>query len=293
MKMMKMTKMITVETISELRQHINEAKLAGKSVGFVPTMGYLHEGHMALVEAARSQNDLLVASVFVNPLQFGPGEDLEAYPRDFTRDAKLLQEHGVDLLFAPSTSEMYPQAMATLVDVGGLSQYLCGHSRPTHFQGVATVVSKLFHIVQPNRAYFGQKDAQQVVVIRRMVQDLNFPVEIVTIPIVREHDGLAKSSRNIYLTAEERPHATVLYQTLRFEQEQVLDRERSGVRLAEAMRARIRSEEQVRLDYAEVVDAQTLEPVTQISGTVLLAVAAYVGKARLIDNQLVSIERKS
>lgn len=285
--------MITVETIADLRQHVNEAKLAGKSVGFVPTMGYLHEGHMALIVAARSQNDFLVASIFVNPLQFGPGEDLAGYPRDFARDEQLLQQHGVDLLFVPSATEMYPQPMATLVAVGELSQHLCGRSRPTHFQGVATVVSKLFHIVQPTRSYFGQKDAQQVVVIRRMVEDLNFPVEIVTVPIVREHDGLAKSSRNIYLTADERPHATILYQTLRFAEEQIRDGERSGPRLAEAMRSRIRSETDVRLDYAEVVSINTLEPVTVISGTVLLAVAAYVGKARLIDNQLVSLERES
>jgi len=285
--------MITIETIADLRQHVNEAKLAGKSVGFVPTMGYLHEGHMALIVAARSENDFLVASIFVNPLQFGPGEDLAGYPRDFARDEQLLQQHGVDLLFVPSATEMYPQPMATLVAVGELSQHLCGRSRPTHFQGVATVVSKLFHIVQPTRSYFGQKDAQQVVVIRRMVEDLNFPVEIVTVPIVREHDGLAKSSRNIYLTADERPHATILYQTLRFAEEQIRDGERSGPRLAEAMRSRIRSETDVRLDYAEVVSIDTLEPVTVISGTVLLAVAAYVGKARLIDNQLVSLERES
>jgi pantoate--beta-alanine ligase len=253
-------------------------------------MGYLHEGHLALVEAARRAGDFVVASIFVNPLQFGPSEDFERYPRDLEHDLHLLAEHKCDLVFTPDASEMYPRPIETKVVQPALSQRLCGRSRPTHFEGVTTVVAKLFHIVQPDRAYFGQKDGQQVVLIRRMVEDLNFPVEIVTVPTVREPDGLAKSSRNVYLTDEERPHATVLYRALQWAKQEIEAGERSAQRIAEGMRSRISAEPLVRLDYAEVVSADTLEPLETLRGRVMLAVAAYVGKARLIDNELLEVE---
>lgn len=281
--------MIVAHTIADLRKHIAEAKQSGKTVGLVPTMGYLHEGHIALVDQARLENDFVVASIFVNPLQFGPTEDLSSYPRNLARDEELLHQHGCHLVFSPNVAEMYPRPAVTSVVALELSKPLCGRTRPTHFQGVATVVSKLFNLVQPTRAYFGQKDAQQVVIIKRMVEDLNFPVEVVTVPIVRESDGLAKSSRNIYLTTEERPHATILYRTLQFAQEEIRRGERDGTRLADRMRDRIQSEPMVKLDYAEIVDADSLAPKEQLSGRVLLAVAAYVGKARLIDNAVLAL----
>lgn len=281
--------MMIVSTIRDVREYVAQAKAAGRSVGLVPTMGFLHEGHMALVDTARSQNDLVIASIFVNPLQFGPNEDLESYPRDLQRDRQLLESHGCDLVFAPSVDEMYPRPALTSVVLRELSQPLCGQTRPTHFQGVATVVSKLFNIVQPTRAYFGQKDAQQAVIIKRMVEDLNVPVEVITVPIVREADGLAKSSRNIYLTEAERPHATVLHRTLQFAEQAILQGERDGTTLAAAMREKIQSEPMVKLDYAEIVDADSLAPQNHLSGRILIAVAAYVGKARLIDNIIVTV----
>jgi pantoate--beta-alanine ligase len=274
-----------VTTIAEVREALAPARRAGQRIGFVPTMGYLHEGHLALVEAARRDNDLVVVSIFVNPLQFGPKEDFDRYPRDIERDLRMLQAAGCDLVFTPSVEEMYPRPMVTRVVQPELSQRLCGRSRPGHFDGVTTVVSKLLHIVGPDRAYFGQKDGQQVVLVRRMVEDLNFPVEIITVPTVREPDGLAKSSRNVYLTPEERQHATVLYRALQAARRQIEEGERSAARVAEIMRATIEAEPLVRLDYAEVVSADTLEPMTELSGRVMLAVAAYVGKARLIDNE--------
>ncbi|GGJ05038.1 pantothenate synthetase [Alicyclobacillus cellulosilyticus] len=276
--------MKVVHTIAEVRAAVRAARQAGQRVGFVPTMGYLHEGHLALVAAARRDNDLVVVSIFVNPLQFGPHEDYERYPRDLARDTALLREAGCDILFAPSVEEMYPQPMATVVELPELSRPLCGRSRPTHFRGVSTVVCKLFHIVEPDRAYFGQKDGQQLAIIRRMVADLNMPVEVVAIPTVREPDGLAKSSRNVYLTPEERPHATVLYRALMWAKARIDAGERDAAQVAAGMRAMIEAEPMVRLDYAEVVDMATLQPLARIQGDVMLAVAAYVGKARLIDN---------
>ncbi|CAM3922532.1 pantoate--beta-alanine ligase [Alicyclobacillus pomorum] len=276
--------MIQIHHIHELRKHLNEERRAGKRIGLVPTMGYLHEGHMALVDAARKDNDVVVASVFVNPLQFGPNEDFANYPRDLQHDAELLAAHGCDILFAPSVEEMYPKPMVTQVEVPALSTQLCGKTRPGHFRGVATVVSKLFHIVQPDRAYFGQKDGQQVAVIRRMVEDLNFPIQIVAVPIVREADGLAKSSRNVYLTQEERPHATVLYRALQHGKSLLEKGERSPSVVASAMAEVVSAEPGVRLDYAEAVSLDTLEAPERLSGPTMLAIAAYVGKARLIDN---------
>ncbi|GMA51113.1 pantothenate synthetase [Alicyclobacillus contaminans] len=252
--------MIQVTRIEDLRNHLLPLRKSGRRIALVPTMGYLHEGHMALVDAARAANDVVVASVFVNPLQFGPNEDYAKYPRDLQRDAALLEQHGCDVLFAPSVEEMYPKPMATYVEVPSLSTPLCGRTRPGHFRGVATVVTKLFHIVQPDTAYFGQKDGQQVAVIRRMVEDLNMPIDIVAVPIVREPDGLAKSSRNIYLTPEERPHATVLYRALQRGLELLQSGERRPDVVRAAMADLVSSEPGVRLDYAEAVSMDTLTP---------------------------------
>jgi pantoate--beta-alanine ligase len=282
--------MQTIETIRDIRAAIRQARADGKSVGLVPTMGYLHAGHMSLVDRARRDNDLVVVSTFVNPLQFGPNEDYERYPRDPDRDKALLMEHGCDILFAPSVTEMYPRPLATVIELPEMSRTLCGRSRPTHFRGVTTVVTKLFNIVQPDRAYFGRKDGQQAAIIARMVADLNMPVEIVTVPIVREADGLAMSSRNVYLTPEERPHATVLYRSLSWARDQVLAGERSAANLRRGVEEQIAAEPGVRIDYVEVVSLDDLQPIEQLQGRVMLAVAAYVGKARLIDNLQLTVE---
>lgn len=290
--------MQTIHTIAETRQIIDEMRSQGKSVGLIPTMGFLHEGHLTLVNRARQENDFVVVSIFVNPLQFGPNEDFEAYPRDLARDANLLASTGCDLLFAPSPTEMYPQPALTNVELPSLAQSLCGASRPGHFKGVATVVSKLFHITSPTRAYFGQKDGQQVAIIKRMVFDLNMPVQIVTCATVREPDGLAKSSRNIYLSGDDRQHALALSQTLsaaRAAIESAIEAAPGAVtgrEIAGLMRDRLTSAPGIRLDYAEIVALDTLQPIEgAISGDIMLAVAAYVGdKARLIDNFQLRVE---
>lgn len=276
--------MQTAKTIEAVRTYVAEAKRNGKSVGYVPTMGFLHEGHMSLVDTARSENDIVIVSVFVNPLQFGPNEDFDAYPRDLIHDAALLESHDCDMLFAPSAEEMYPSESLTYVQVSRLGEGLCGKTRPTHFRGVTTVVSKLLNIVQPNRAYFGEKDGQQLAIIRRMVNDLNMPVEIVGVPIVREEDGLARSSRNIYLTPEVRPHATILHRTLDWVKREIETGERNANKLLQEMRTRLSREPFVTLDYAEIVDLNTLQPISVLNGDFMVAIAAYVGKARLIDN---------
>jgi pantoate--beta-alanine ligase len=255
-------------------------------LGFVPTMGALHEGHLALVRAAKAQSDVVAASIFVNPLQFGPKEDLSKYPRRFERDREMLEKEGVEILFAPSVEEMYPEKAITYVDVEGLSDKLDGKSRPGHFRGVSTVVSKLFHIVQPNLAFFGQKDAAQVAIIRRMVRDLNIPVEIVVCPIVRDPDGLAMSSRNAYLDAEQRKSALVLYRSLLYVQNLFQQGERNAATLIAAGIKIFSEEPSVRLDYFEMVNPETLEPIEEITRGTLVAVAAYVGTTRLIDNIL-------
>jgi pantoate--beta-alanine ligase len=249
-------------------------------------MGALHEGHLSLVRAAKQQTDFVAVSIFVNPLQFGPSEDFSKYPRSFDRDCDLLQQEGVELIFAPSVSEMYPQEGITYVNVDGLSERLDGKSRPGHFRGVTTVVAKLFHILEPDVAFFGQKDAAQLAIIRRMVHDLDMPLEIVGCPIVREPDGLAMSSRNAYLNAEQRKRATVLYRSLRKISNLFHQGERNAARLIEAGRRVVQEEPGVRLDYLEVVDPNTLEPVQTIRDSALVAVAAYVGTTRLIDNVL-------
>jgi pantoate--beta-alanine ligase len=247
-------------------------------------MGALHEGHLSLVRAARAQCDSVAVSIFVNPTQFGPTEDLSKYPRQFDRDCRLLEKEGVEILFAPPVDEIYPHGHVTWVLVDGLSKKLDGRSRPGHFRGVTTIVAKLFHILEPDAAFFGQKDAAQLAVIRRMVQDLNFPVEIVACPIVREPDGLAMSSRNAYLNREERTRALVLQRALQKARQQFQAGERSSAKLISAAKDVLAIEPQVRLDYFEIVDPDTLDPVEQISQETLVAVAAYVGNTRLIDN---------
>ena len=262
-------------------------KLKGerKTIGLVPTMGYLHEGHLSLAVRARQENDIVVMSNFVNPLQFGPKEDFTTYPRDLDRDNKLAESVGVDYVFAPPGEEMYPEGYSTYVEVkGGATEKMCGRSRPGHFLGVTTVVLKLFLTTQPDRAYFGQKDAQQAVIIRKMVRDLNLPLEIVTCPIVRERDGLALSSRNTYLSPEERDHALALPKALAAGQQLIQQGERNPARVREEILRVLKSSPGIRVDYVEVVDGRTLEELPVLRGPVLLAAAIFVGKTRLIDN---------
>ncbi len=277
-------KMQIAETIKDVREQVKVWKREGLSVGLVPTMGYLHEGHKSLIDKAVEENDRVVVSVFVNPIQFGPSEDLASYPRDLERDGKICEEAGADLVFHPADGEMYFEDFCTFVDMDDLTKGLCGKSRPTHFRGVCTVVSKLFHIVAPDRAYFGQKDAQQLAVVRRMVRDLNFDLEIVGCPIVREADGLAKSSRNTYLNEEERKAAVILHRALSEGERLLQAGEKSAEKIVAAIRNTIEGEALARIDYVEVVDWDTLKPVDQIQGEVLAAVAVYIGKTRLIDN---------
>lgn len=272
------------ETVKEVREQVQAWKREGLSVGLVPTMGYLHEGHKSLIDKAVENNDRVVVSVFVNPIQFGPSEDLASYPRDLARDAGICEDAGADLVFHPADEEMYFSDFCTYVDMDDLTKGLCGKTRPTHFRGVCTVVSKLFHIVAPDRAYFGQKDAQQLAVIRRMVRDLNFDLEIVGCPIVREADGLAKSSRNTYLNAEEREAAVVLHKGLCAGEELINSGESDAAKIIGAIREVIEREPLAKIDYVELVDWNTLKPVDTVQGEVLAAVAVYIGKTRLIDN---------
>jgi pantoate--beta-alanine ligase len=273
-----------LRSIEEMRASSRFARCDGKSVGFVPTMGALHEGHLSLVRMAKTQSDLTAVSIFVNPLQFGPQEDLDKYPRTFDRDSALLEKEGADILFAPSVEEMHPAGATTYVVVESLSDRLCGRSRPGHFRGVSTVVAKLFNIVEPDRAFFGQKDAAQVAVIRRMVRDLRLPTEIVVGAIVREQDGLAMSSRNSYLSTAERQSALVLHRSLARVQERFEHGERWSERLVEEGMKEFAKDPSVRLDYLEIVDPETLDPTKEISRASLVAVAAFLGKTRLIDN---------
>ncbi len=280
-------------TIPDMRAAPRAVRREGKRIGFVPTMGALHDGHLSLVRAAKSQCDVVAASIFVNPLQFGPHEDLAKYPRDFDRDCELLKKEGVDFIFAPSVEEMYPAGAVTHVTVEGLSDKLCGKSRPGHFRGVTTVVAKLFHIVEPDIAFFGQKDAAQLAIIRRMVRDLNFPVAIVACPIVREADGLAMSSRNAYLNPEERKAALVLYRALKQVKELFDHGERSAARLIEVGKKAFAEEKLARLDYLEIVDPDSLESLAEVRATALAAVAGFVGGTRLIDNAVLSVEQRA
>jgi len=280
---------ITVERITEMREACERVRHCGGTVGLVPTMGFFHEGHRSLMRAARAAHDLVVVTVFVNPLQFGPAEDLDGYPRDLTGDAAVAKAEGVDVLFAPSVAEMYPEPIRTTVHVDGLTSGLCGAARSTHFDGVTTVVAKLFSIVGPCTAYFGRKDAQQLAVVRRMAVDLDLPVRVVGCPLVREADGLAMSSRNAYLSVGQRAAATVLWRALRAAAGRVEAGERSAAAVADTIRATVTAEPLMALEYVEVREAGSLERLEQLEGEVLVAVAARVGPARLIDNMTVLI----
>ncbi|MBS5335825.1 MAG: pantoate--beta-alanine ligase [Clostridiales bacterium] len=277
--------METVKTVQEVRNRVKSWKAQGLSVGLVPTMGFLHEGHQSLIERAAAENDRVVVSDFVNPTQFGAGEDLDSYPRDIARDEEVCRKAGADLIFHPEPSEMYFSDACTMVDMyGNLTSELCGKTRPIHFRGVCTVVSKLFNIVTPDRAYFGQKDAQQLAVIKRMVRDLNFDIEIIGCPIIREEDGLAKSSRNTYLSEEERKAALSLSKAVKLGISMAEAGEKSALRITEAMTQVVEEEPLAKIDYIKAVNAHSIEPVSEMSGEVLVAMAVYIGKTRLIDN---------
>ncbi len=280
-----------VKTKLELKTALKALRAGHKTVGFVPTMGFLHEGHLSLVRRAKSENDVVVVSIFVNPTQFGPNEDFESYPRDLEKDSKLVEGEGCDIVFAPEPEEMYPKPYMTYVDVyGDLTNKLCGASRPGHFKGVATVVTKLFNLVRPTRAYFGQKDAQQVAVIEQMVADLDMNLEIVPCPIVREADGLALSSRNTYLTESDRKDALVLSQSLLWAKEAIESGERNAAVLLKGIRDRIEGVPATEIDYIQIVDARTLDSVETLKGTILIALAVKVGKPRLIDNMRIEVK---
>ena len=268
-----------VSTVEEVRKQVKKWREEGLSVGLVPTMGYLHEGHKSLIDKAVEQNDRVVVSVFVNPIQFGPNEDLATYPRDLERDAALCENAGANLIFHPEPENMYESDFCSFIDMDGLTKGLCGKTRPTHFRGVCTVVGKLFNIVEPDRAYFGQKDAQQLAVIRRMVRDLNFNLEVIGCPIIREDDGLAKSSRNTYLSKEERKAAVILHG-----EELVKAGEKSAATVKQAITEIIESEPLAKIDYVEIVNFDNIETIETIDGSILAAVAVYIGKTRLIDN---------
>lgn len=276
--------MRVVGSIAQMQALCREFRREGKSIGLVPTMGALHAGHLSLVRSARAQNDVVVVSIFVNPLQFGPNEDFGKYPRTFEEDCAKLEHEGVNFVFAPTVEEMYPEGAATHVSVEGLSDRLDGKSRPGHFKGVTTVVSKLFHIIPADRAYFGQKDAAQVAVLRKMVRDQNIDIDVIVCPIVREKDGLALSSRNTYLSEVERKHALVLHRALMRVQMMVDIGESDAAKLASIGRELIAEEPAVRLDYFEVVNPDTLEPISDIKNGGLVVVAAWIGATRLIDN---------
>lgn len=276
--------MKVVSTIKEVKEIVAGWKKDELSVGFVPTMGYLHEGHGSLITEARKNNDKVVVSIFVNPMQFGPAEDLASYPRDLEKDSAFCESLGADLIFHPEPEEMYTDKFCSYVDMSVLTEELCGLSRPVHFRGVCTVLTKLFNIVQPDRAYFGQKDAQQLAIVKHMAEDLNMNLEIIGCPIIREEDGLAKSSRNTYLSAEERKAALILSKTIFMGQKMVADGETDAVKLVEAMKANIETEPMAKIDYVKAVDGLTMQQITEIKAPALVAMAVYIGKTRLIDN---------
>lgn len=278
--------MQVITDIKAMIKQIDEYKKQNLSIGFVPTMGYLHEGHLSLVKAAR-ENDRVILSIFVNPMQFGAKEDLASYPRDLKRDSKLCEENGVDIIFAPSAEQMYPQGFSTYVDMSSLTNTLCGASREGHFRGVCTILMKLFNIVRPNRAYFGQKDAQQCAVVRHMIEDLNLNLDLKICPIIREEDKLAKSSRNVYLSEEERKAALVLSRAIFLGENLIKNGERNSKIIIEAMKEEFEKEELARIDYVSLVCPKTMEELEFIKDEVLGAVAVYIGKTRLIDNFLI------
>ncbi len=279
-----------VSTKIDVRNQVKEWRKEGLTVGFVPTMGYLHEGHESLVKRAVAENDRVVVSIFVNPMQFGPKEDLATYPRDLEADSKLCEAAGAALIFHPEPEEMYEEAFCSYVDMNGLTNALCGLSRPVHFRGVCTVVNKLFNIVMPDKAYFGEKDAQQLAVVKRMVKDLDMDIEIVGCPIIREEDGLAKSSRNTYLSPEGRKQALVLSKAIFAGKQMVLDGEKDTSVVLKAMRDIIEKASMARIDYVEMVDVNTMKGIDTIQGEILCAIAVYIGdEARLIDNFMLSL----
>ena len=271
-----------ITTIENIRSIVNHWKDKGYSIGFVPTMGYLHDGHAALIDQARKDNDKVIVSIFVNPTQFGENEDLNSYPRDINRDKSLCEAHKADIIFSPTSDEMYHDRKA-FVNIVELSDTLCGIRRPIHFKGVCTVVAKFFNIIQPTNAYFGEKDAQQLAIIRKMVFDLNFPVNIIGVPIVREKDGLAKSSRNTYLSSEERKAATILYKAIQLGK-QTIQYGCPAKCIIDTMTDTIQTEPLAKIDYISVVDAKTMQPVQEVTAPVLVAMAIYIGSTRLIDN---------
>jgi len=282
--------MHVIHSVHEMHNWVFMLKKSGKKIGFVPTMGYLHKGHLELLKLGRGQCDVLVASIFVNPTQFAPGEDYNGYPRDLKRDMELAQWAEVDCLFLPDPAEIYPPGYRTFIEVESLSENLCGAFRPGHFRGVATVVAKLFNIVAPDAAFFGEKDAQQLLIIRKMVEDLNFPVKVVGCPTVRESDGLAMSSRNVYLADEERAQATALHRSLLKAKEMVAGGETDAKKVLAAMREVLSEAPAVQVEYIQAVDVATLQDVSRIVGKVLIAMAVHVGKARLIDNIMLDTE---
>lgn len=285
--------MQVIDSVAALRQHLGEQRMAGKQIGLVPTMGFLHDGHLSLVHAARQACDVVVMLIFVNPKQFGPNEDFESYPRDMERDLRLARDSGVDVVFTPGVGEVYPEGFQSEVSVRGLTEPLCGASRPGHFDGVTTVVAKLFNMVGPDRAYFGQKDYQQAAVIQRMVRDLNMPLTVVVCPIVRESDGLAMSSRNAYLSPPERRAALVLSRALRVAESRIAEGERQAGSLEAALREMIDAEPLARIDYVAVCDPQTLGPLERLPETVLVALAVHIGRTRLIDNALYTVPQET
>ncbi len=280
--------MEVVTKIKEVRARVRVWNAEGFSVGLVPTMGFLHEGHGSLIERACAENDRVVVSLFVNPTQFGPGEDLADYPRDPEKDRAYCESLGADLLFSPEPEEMYPDGFSTYVDMTVLTEELCGLSRPTHFRGVCTVLTKLFHIVTPDRAYFGEKDAQQLAVVRHMVEDLNMDLEIVGCPIVREEDGLAMSSRNSYLSPKEREAARILSKAVLLGKKMVAEGERDAVKVTDEMKALIETEPLARIDYVKAVNGCTMQPVSEVCAPLLVALAVYIGNTRLIDNFMIA-----
>lgn len=282
--------MKTIENISRMSTFVKMMKKEGKSIGFVPTMGYLHEGHLSLVKAARKHTDVVVMSIFVNPIQFGPKEDFDKYPRDLKRDEEMAREAGVDVIFYPHLKDMYPEGYATYVTVERLTENLCAAARPGHFRGVATVVTKLFNIVKPDVAYFGQKDMQQAVMVKKMAYDLNMDVEVKIMPIAREKDGLAMSSRNTYLSDAERRDAVIIYQSLKNAESLIKNGERDAKKIVKAVEAAISSKQSARIEYVKVVDTKELKDLKVISGEAALAVAVYFGSTRLIDNITITVK---
>lgn len=278
-----------VKNREEIREIVKKAQMADQSIGFVPTMGYLHQGHLSLMKKARAENDLLVISIFVNPTQFGPNEDFSSYPRDLSRDEQLAATAGVDYIFAPEKKEMYPISFQTSVQVTHLSKNLCGEKRPGHFAGVCTIVTKLFNLIQPDRAYFGQKDAQQAIIIQQLVKDLDLSTEVVVCPIVREADGLAMSSRNKHLNPAERKEALILYKSLIMVKEMVKNGQINADFLKTKMMAMITDVKGAKIDYVAIVALETLQPVEKLRGQILIALAVFIGKTRLIDNIILEV----